>query len=100
MFIVVLFASLLALLPVFFIKNYITSNKFFWLVLALLSYVVLIKLYIMIFREGEISKSYVILQIIQILTISVLGFLIYNESITIVKIIGIILSFVTIYMLS
>jgi multidrug transporter EmrE-like cation transporter len=62
-------------------------------------YIILIKLYIDIFSQKEISSSYTILQITQILLIVIGGVILFNENITYKKTIGIILALMSVYLL-
>ena len=55
-------ASIIALLPVVLIKYYINNNNNIYLYLSLLSYILLIYLYIKIFKYREISSNYIILK--------------------------------------
>ena len=92
----IIIASIIALLPLYFIKKYIQTNKKIYIFISILLYCIMTFLYIKIFRKGDISSYYVILQILQILIVVVMGFILFNEKINIKKIIGIIFGIISI----
>lgn len=102
--VIVLIATIVALLPVYFIKMYINNkSKSYilnpWLLLSLLSYIILMICYIKIFTTMDIASSYTILQILQIILVILIGYFIFNEKINLNKLIGIILGIVSIILL-
>ena len=88
--------TIIALLPIFFIKKYIITNDKKYIMISLFLYILLLISYIKIFRIGEISSIYVILQISQIIVIVIGGLIFFNEKITKNKIIGVIFSVISI----
>jgi drug/metabolite transporter (DMT)-like permease len=96
MLILIIFASIIALLPVYFIKKYIQTNEKYNIIISIILYCILTSLYINIFRKGEISSVYVILQILQILIVVGMGLLLFHEKINIKKILGIIFGIISI----
>ncbi len=92
-------ATIIALLPLYFIKKYIQSNQILYLVITMILYFLLMLIYIKLFEHGELSSLYTILQILQILLVLLIGVLIFNESLTLNKVIGIILGLVSVYLL-
>ena len=97
--ILIIVASIIALLPVFFIKEYIKSNNKIYIILSLIGYTLLAFIYIQIFKQKEIITSYNLLQILQILIVTIMGILIYKEKLNIKKSIGIILAIISCYTL-
>ena len=96
----IIFATIVAILPVVFIKSYIKNNNKFYLIAAVLCYLLLLISYIKLFKSGyEISQIYIVLQILQIILISVIGILLFNEKLNKYKIIGTILGVFSIYYL-
>jgi drug/metabolite transporter (DMT)-like permease len=93
---IIIIASIIALLPLYFIKKYIQTNKKYNIIICILLYCILTYLYINIFRKGEISNYYIILQILQILIVVLMGLLLFNEKINIKKIMGIIFGIISI----
>jgi hypothetical protein len=57
----IILASVIALLPLYFIKKYIQTNKKYNIMITILLYCILTYLYIRIFSQQEISSYYVIL---------------------------------------
>ena len=92
----IIIASIIAILPLYFIKKYIQTNKKIYIFISILLYCIMTFLYIKIFRKGELSSYYVILQILQILIVVVAGLLLFNEKINIKKIMGIIFGIISI----
>jgi multidrug transporter EmrE-like cation transporter len=97
--ILIIIASIIALLPLFFIKEYIKSNNKIYIILSLIGYTLLAFLYIQIFRQKEIITSYNLLQVLQILIVTIIGILIYKEKLNIKKSIGITLAVISCYSL-
>jgi multidrug transporter EmrE-like cation transporter len=95
----IILASIVALLPIFFIKEYIKTNNKIYIIITILSYVILMIAYINIFKKKEIMTSYTLLQILQIIIISIISIFIYNEKLTIKKIAGLISGLIAIYYL-
>lgn len=92
----IIIASIIAILPLYFIKKYIQYNKKYYIGITIILYCILTYLYINIFRKGDLSSYYVILQILQILLVVVAGLLLFNEKINIKKIMGIIFGIISI----
>jgi drug/metabolite transporter (DMT)-like permease len=92
----IILASIIALLPLYCIKKYLQTNNKYYIIFCILLYCVLTYLYINIFRNGELSNYYVILQILQILIVVIFGLLLFNEKINIKKIFGIIFGIISI----
>ena len=98
--ILLLVTSIIALIPIFFIKKYINTKNILNLYIAAFFYILLLLSYVKIFTRSEISTSYTILQVIQILIIALGGIFIYNEKLNINKILGILSGFICIYFLA
>jgi multidrug transporter EmrE-like cation transporter len=96
----IIIATIIAILPIFFIKQYNITNNSMYIILSLLSYIFLTICYINLLNNNEISTIYVILQILQILIVSILSIILFQENISVNKIIGIIFGCLTIYYLS
>ena len=94
-------ATIIAIIPVYFIKKYIMTNNYFYIIITIFLYMILLYSYINLFTlSGEIMIVYTILQILQILLVVMIGMLIFNEKLTIKKIIGIVTGCISIYFLS
>jgi multidrug transporter EmrE-like cation transporter len=94
-----LFATIIAILPIYFIKQFLITNEIINLIIALFLYCILIKSYIEIFKQKQISSSYTLLQITQILLVVFGSIVIFNEEITSKKIFGIITGLLSVYLL-
>ena len=91
---------IIAILPVFFLKNYVKERKNIYILYSFIGYILLTRLYICLLEKGEMSKLFCISQILQILLIVIGGAIIYSETITSNKIIGIGISIIALYFLS
>ncbi len=92
-------ATIIAILPLIFIKKYIVNKEFYNLIIAFVLYILLLLSYIKLFEKGELSSIYIVLQILQIFLVLFAGILFFNESINMTKIIGILLGSLSIYLL-
>lgn len=93
-------ASIIAILPVLLIKLYNQTNDLIYIVLSLFMYLMLIVAYVNLFKLGEVSTMYTILQISQLLIITCAGFVLWGERFDMYKIIGIGLGIGSIYFLA
>ncbi len=92
--------SIIALIPIIFIKKYINTKNIINLFLAGFFYLLLLLSYVKVFSQSEVTTSYTLLQIIQVLIIVFIGFIIYKETISRDKIIGIVAGLICIYFLT
>jgi drug/metabolite transporter (DMT)-like permease len=92
-------STIIAILPIIFIKKYIKTKQIYNLLLALILYILLLLSYIKLFENADVSSTYTILQILQIFLVLIGGVLFFKESINITKIIGILLGSLSIYIL-
>lgn len=92
-------STIIALLPLIFIKKYIQNQQIIYLVIAMILYFLLMLSYIKLFETTELSSTYTILQILQILIVLFIGVFLFNESLTMNKIIGVILGLLSVYLL-
>lgn len=99
-YLLLLFSTTVAILPVVFIKKYILTKNYNYILVSLIFYVLLAISYINIFKEGiELSIVYTVLQILQILVIFFVGIFYFNENISLNKIIGTVLGISSVYFL-
>ena len=99
-YLITFIATIIAILPVVFIKKYIKTNNNIYLILSLVLYVLLIVAYIKLFSEGvDVSAVYTLLQILQILIVFFIGIIYFKESVTRNKIIGTIFGICGVYFL-
>ncbi len=95
-----IFATLTAIINAYLIKQYVISLNMFYLLLIMLLYMVLMISYINIFEQKEVSSSYTVIQIMQILVVVVMGLLFFDEEITSNKVIGVCFGLWSVYLLS
>ena len=91
-------ASIIAILPVFFIKKFILTNNYFYLLASLICYCILIFSYIQLFKN-KVGTIYTLLQVLQVLIVVVGSLLLFKEKIDRNKILGIIFGLLCIYFL-
>ena len=96
----IMVATLVAILPIVTIKEYLKKKNYIYLVITMLLYFILMISYINILEKKDVSKIYVILQILQILIIIIYGIFILGEPINRDKSIGILCGLTSIYLLS
>lgn len=94
-----LLACLVISLPVTFLKKYIETSNPCYIIYAMIFYGFLSFLYLKLLRNNDISFMYTILNIISILTVSLIGIFYFGDKINIYKTIGIILSIISIIFL-
>jgi hypothetical protein len=68
-----------------------------YLYITSIFYLLLVIVYIKIFSQKEMTSSYIILQIIQILIVAFIGILMFEEKLSLNKFLGIILGGLSIY---
>ena len=95
-----IFATIIAILPIIFVKQYIATNKNYYVILSFVAYILLFLAYYKIFKSRqEISVIYILLQILQIIIVLFVGLIFFKEKLTRNKILGTILGLTAIYLL-
>jgi len=89
-------ATNVAIIPIFLIKKYIITNNKNFIYLTIFFYILLMICYIKIFKIGDISSLYTILQITQIVVVVIGGLILFGEKLTKNKLIGLSASIVAI----
>ena len=77
--ILLIFATIIAIMPVFLIKRYIITNNITYLILAIFAYLSLLSIYIKIFRTYDLATNYVSLQVMQILATVIISYIFIND---------------------
>ena len=95
----IIIGSIIAVIPIILIKKYIKDNNNIYILLTLLSYLALMRTYIEIFNTGEVSKAHGISQVIQLVIGMMIGILMFNEDLTVNKIIGLVFGLLAVYFL-
>ena len=96
----IIVATIAAILPVIMIKKYLVNKELRYIALAMIFYAILLISYIHILETAEVSKIYVVLQILQILIVVAYGIFFIGETLYTEKIIGILFGIVAVYLLS
>lgn len=98
--IIVIIAGILSALIVPLVKGFTLNNNYWLLFFAIITSIVLLVAYILLFSGGDISSLYPIVKIIAILLIVGVGILLFKEPITWSKSIGVLLAIIALYLLS
>lgn len=96
-------ASLIASSVPIFVKFYIETNDFYWIIFSFVFYIFLILAYYKILLNGKsknISKYYTLIKILSILLIFFMGLFLFKEKITIKTLLAISLACISIYLLN
>jgi multidrug transporter EmrE-like cation transporter len=83
-----------------FVKLYIKSKNFKWVILSFISYVILFFAYSIILVKGDVIIIYSIVKILSILIVVLCGVLIFKEKINLKIGLGILFGLISIYLLS
>ena len=92
-------AGTAALSPIL-IKWYTETGSFSYILLALLSYLILIISYVKVLSNQKISTIYPLLKVVSILLVVGTGLLMFGEKLTYLQILGVILGIIAILLLS
>ena len=94
-----LLQTIISIIPLVLIKQYIVSNNYLLLILCLICYLIMIFVYIKLLRNNGLSKVYSFIQILQVIIVVLIGFLFFHENLTLETITGIILGLTGIYLI-
>lgn len=87
-------------IPIPFIKKYTKTNHNMWIILAIMSYILLIYSYMQILQDHNISILYPTLKIVSIIIVILIGIIFFNDNLDIRSIFGLLFGITSIYMLS
>jgi multidrug transporter EmrE-like cation transporter len=93
-------AGTIATMPSLFIKKYIKNPEKKFLLFAITCYMLLIMMYLQIYRKAEISRAYPSILTLQIILITIISMCYFKEKMTKYKMIGIGTGLLTIYFLT
>lgn len=96
----ILLAGMIAIVPPLFVKKYIKEPENKYIIFAMLCYLLLIAMYINIYKREDISKAYPTILTLQIIFITLIATLYYKEKMTLYKWIGITTGLLTIFFLT
>ena len=98
--ILIMIAGTIATMPSLFIKKYIKNPEKKFLLFAITCYMLLIMMYLQIYRKAEISRAYPSILTLQIILITIISMCYFKEKMTKYKMIGIGTGLLTIYFLT
>jgi multidrug transporter EmrE-like cation transporter len=98
--ILIMIAGTIATMPSLFIKKYIKNPEKKFLLFAVTCYMLLIMMYLQIYRKAEISRAYPSILTLQIILITIISMCYFKEKMTKYKMIGIGTGLLTIYFLT
>ena len=90
-------ATIISILPIFFIREYNKTNNFYYILLSLLCYIVLTICYIKLLTNEHTGMIYTLLQVLQIILVVIFSKLIFHESLDTFKIIAVFFAILSIY---
>ena len=93
-------AIIATILYVFFIKWYVLSKNYIYIMSCILFDLLLIYCYIKLFSNGDVSFCYPFNKILSIIIVVILGIMFFNETIKTETCCGLILGLIAIYLLS
>lgn len=83
-----------------FVKLYIKSKNFKWVIMSFMSFIILFFAYSIILVKGDVIIIYSVVKILSILIVVLFGVLIFNEKINLKIGLGILSGIISIYLLS
>jgi multidrug transporter EmrE-like cation transporter len=98
--VLIMIAGTIATMPSLFIKKYIKNPEKKFLLFAVTCYMLLIMMYLQIYRKAEISRAYPSILTLQIILITIISMCYFKEKMTKYKMIGIGTGLLTIYFLT
>jgi multidrug transporter EmrE-like cation transporter len=96
----IIIASIVAVIPVYFIKKYNKTQNYLWIFLSMFFYFILIIAYSKLFVDKNIIIIYPIIKIISILLVIIFGYLFFNYRLNVRSGVGILFSIISIYLLA
>ena len=93
-------ASISAIVPIALIKEYTINKNILLLIASLVCYVILLYSYVIIFATNNVSTTYTIIQVFQILIILLVGVLFFKEKLTLKMVLGILLGITAVLLLN
>jgi multidrug transporter EmrE-like cation transporter len=93
-------ASIVICLPITFIGKYIETSNPYYILSALVFYFLLTLIYINLLKHEDMAIVYPLLNIISVLVVFLIGVFYFKNKIDIYKIIGIVLSIISILFLT
>ena len=100
-YLLILISAITSALSAFSIKKFSKENKYFWLIISIVTANILLYFYYNIFKKGNNTASlYVTIKLLSIVLMVLWSFLFLNESISRKEMVGLVLSLIAIFLLS
>ncbi len=96
----IIIAGVIATMPSLFVKRYIKRPEKKLLLFALICYILLLTMYLHIYKKAEISRAYPSILTLQVILITIISMCYFKENMTTNKMIGICTGLLTIYFLT
>lgn len=98
--ILIMIGSILSACGILLVKNYMLHSNLWYLLAAVLSSIALIYVYTILLRTGDVLIDFSVIKISSILLVAIPSLLFFHSKLTIKKIVGLILGFASICLLS
>jgi multidrug transporter EmrE-like cation transporter len=95
----ILLVTIIGLICTLFVKKFCASNNNIFIILIIIFDIIYLYYYLELLKQGNVSSIYALLKIFSLILIIIFGMILFNESISLCKIGGIIFSILSIYLL-
>lgn len=99
-FVLIFIASFLSAFTLPFLKQYLETNNYFFLTLAIVFHFLLLVLYIKLLQVDSMTQTFAIIKVLSIIMIIIIGVLFFNEKVNRKILFGIVFAIVAIYLLN
>ena len=96
----ILTAAIVSAFPIIMVKKYTTTDNYNWILLAAMTFMTLLFVYIKVVNRNNLSAVGPLIKIIEVIIIALAGFVLFSEKMEMKHIIGIGLGLISIYLLS
>ena len=95
----ILLVTIIGLICTLFVKQFCASNNNIFIILIIIFDIIYLYYYLELLKQGDVSSIYPLLKIFSLILIIVFGIILFEESISVCKVAGIIFSILSIYLL-
>ena len=96
----IILAAILSALSIILVKEYIVTDDIKWMMFAIVLDILLMLLFVYIFKESNMVSSYPIVRILAIILVVLAGIIFYKQKLKSNYIVGIILGLIAIFIIS
>jgi multidrug transporter EmrE-like cation transporter len=93
-------AAILSTIPMPFLKMYNTNDDYKCVVIAILSQIILVYIYLLILKNSKMSTIYPFIKILSIIMVMLIGIYFYKEPCNIENKLGVLFGIISLYLLS